>query len=118
MKKCCLVFLYLFIALNFVSIIAQPVPIQQATPAIKPVAKNSKITYKIIDAKNNTFGYDIYTDNKLTFHQPTIPGIEGNSGFKTKMDAEKVAKLVITKIKKNEMPPSISIPELKKLKVI
>ena len=42
----------------------------------------------------------------------------GNEGFKTKADAEKVAQLVITKIKKGEMPPTVSVEEMKKLKVV
>jgi hypothetical protein len=42
----------------------------------------------------------------------------GNEGFKTKADAEKVAKLVIDKIKRGEMPPTVSVEEMKKLQVI
>ena len=42
----------------------------------------------------------------------------GNEGFKTKADAEKVAQLVIDKIRKGEMPPTVTIKEMKKLKVI
>lgn len=49
-------------------------------------------------------------------HQPAIPGIPGNEGFKTKEAAQKVADLVVNKIKKGEMPPSVTIEELKKLK--
>lgn len=44
--------------------------------------------------------------------------MRGNVNFKTKADAEKVAKLVIDKIKKGEMPPTVTIEELQKLKVI
>lgn len=79
---------------------------------------NSKMTYKIINATNSTFGYDIFADTKLMIHQPAIPGVSGNQGFKTKADAEKIAQLVIAKIKKGEMPPTITIEEMKKLKAI
>ncbi len=65
-----------------------------------------------------TFGYDIYSGGKLLIHQPTIPGLPGNSGFTNKKNAEDVAKLVIKKIKKGEMPPSVSVEELKKLNAI
>ena len=41
----------------------------------------------------------------------------GNEGFKTKADASKVAQLVIGKIKKGEMPPTVTIEEMQKLKV-
>ncbi|TRZ72145.1 MAG: DUF4907 domain-containing protein [Bacteroidetes bacterium] len=80
--------------------------------------KNSKITYKLIPGINNTWGYDILVDNKLTVHQTSIPSLPGNEGFKTKEGAEKVAKLIIKKMKKGEMPPSIDAKEMKKLKAI
>jgi len=51
-------------------------------------------------------------------HQTSAPALSGNEGFKTKKDAAKVALLVIEKVKKGEMPPTISIDEMKKLKVI
>ena len=51
-------------------------------------------------------------------HQTSAPGLPGNEGFKTKTDAEKVAQLVIDKIEKGEMPPTISIDEIKKLNAI
>jgi hypothetical protein len=80
--------------------------------------KNAKITYQLIPGINNTWGYDILVNDKLTIHQPSIPSLPGNEGFKTKEGAEKVAKLVIEKMKKGEMPPSIDEKELKKLKAI
>ena len=86
-----------------------------------PSADTQKISgysYTIISAPNNTWCYDIYKDKKLFIHQPSIPAVPGNEGFKTKAEAEKVAKLVIEKIKKGEMPPSVTIEEMKKLKVL
>lgn len=80
--------------------------------------KNAKITYQLIPGIKNTWGYNILVDNRLTIHQPSIPSLPGNDGFKTKESAEKVAKLVIEKMKKGEMPPSIDEKELKKLKAI
>lgn len=41
----------------------------------------------------------------------------GNEGFNTKKDAMKVAELVIAKVKKGEMPPTISAEELAALKL-
>lgn len=79
---------------------------------------HTKLSYKIIDAANKTFGYDIYADDKLMIHQKSIPALPGNDGFKTKAGAEKVAQLVIEKIKKGEMPPTVTIEEMKELKVI
>jgi len=78
----------------------------------------TKLTYTIINAPNKTFCYDIYADGKLMIHQYSIPAMPGNEGFKTKQGAEKVAKLVIEKIRKGEMPPTISIAEMKKVKAL
>jgi hypothetical protein len=80
--------------------------------------KGAELTYKIIVADNNTFGYDIYADGQLRIHQPNIPGLPGNSGFTTKARAEEVAKLVISKVKSGEGTPTIRREELEKLKAI
>jgi hypothetical protein len=83
-------------------------------PAIKGSGIKESITYRIIDAPNHTFGYDIYINGKLSYHQELRPAVAGNEGFKTKEQAEKAAKLVVTKIKQNQIPPTITVEELKK----
>lgn len=87
------------------------------TPSSEQLAK-ANLTYKVIGAEGETYGYDVFADEKRLIHQPTIPGQPGISGFRKKSDAEKVAKLVIQKIKNRQMPPAITEEELKKLKVI
>jgi hypothetical protein len=87
-------------------------------PAKADSHRNMSCTYNIIPSENKTWGYDIYMEKRLYIHQPSMPGLPGNEGFKTKADAEKVAKLVIDKIKKCEMPPTVTIVEMKKLKVL
>lgn len=89
----------------------------QKSPAGDTTSKAS-YTYTIIPSENKTWGYDIYMEKRLFIHQPDAPGLPGNEGFKTKAGAEKVARLVIGKIKKGEMPPSVTIEEMKKLKVL
>jgi hypothetical protein len=79
---------------------------------------NTKLTYKVMDAPKHTYGYDVFGDGRLMIHQTSAPALPGNEGFKTKEDATKVAVLVIDKIRKGEMPPTISIDEMKKLNVI
>jgi hypothetical protein len=81
---------------------------------------NDKIIYQfiIIPTLNSTWCYDIFKNNKLFIHQTSIPGLPGNEGFKNKSDAEKVARLVIEKLRKGEMPPSVTKEELIKLKVL
>jgi Domain of unknown function (DUF4907) len=79
---------------------------------------NTKLTYKILAAPKHTYGYDVFADGKLMIHQTSAPALPGNEGFKTKDQATKVALLVIEKIRKSEMPPTISISEMKTLNAI
>ena len=79
---------------------------------------NTKLTYKVIDAPKHTYGYDVFGDGQLMIHQTSVPALPGNQGFKTKEAATKVALLVIDKIKQGEIPPTISIDEMKTLNVI
>ena len=74
--------------------------------------------FKTIKSVNSTWGYDIYKGEKIFIHQASVPGLPGNEGFKTKTDAEKVAMLVLEKLKKGEMLPSVSKDELRRLKVL
>ena len=78
---------------------------------------NYKLTYTIIPSDKGTFGYDIFDNNKKMIHQPSMPGMPGNKGFRKKTDAAQVARLVINKINHNQMPPTVSKQELDSLKV-
>lgn len=82
-----------------------------------PYAK-AKITTKIIPAANKTFGYEILLNGKTLVRQPSIPAMPGNDGFSTKNKAQKVADFVVKKIRKNEMPPTVTIEDLKKMGVL
>lgn len=79
--------------------------------------KIEDISYRIIPSEDSTFGYEIFVKKKLLIHQPDIPGIPGNKGFTAKYDAEKVAKLVMQKLQKGIMPPTIERKELDSLKI-
>jgi hypothetical protein len=74
---------------------------------------NSVLSYHIINAPNNTYCYDVLVEGRLMIHQTSVPGLPGNEGFKTKDDAAKVAELVMYKIRKGEMPPTVSADEMK-----
>jgi hypothetical protein len=88
-------------------------------PAEKTVAANpyvnAEITTRIIPSRNNTFGYEVLIDGRKVIHQPSIPGLPGNEGFRTEEQAQKVVDLVVQKIRKNEMPPTVTAEELKEL---
>jgi len=80
--------------------------------------KQSKDTsYKIISVWENFYCYEILLNQKVVIRQTTIPGIAGNKGFVSKRDAEKVARLVLDKLSKGIMPPTISKQDLSRLKI-
>ena len=94
------------------------VPAPPDNSAAKPPDAHATLTYKIIDAPEHTYGYDVFAEGRMMIHQTSVPGLPGNEGFKTKDDATKVALLVIEKIRKGDMPPTISTNEMKTLHVI
>ena len=79
---------------------------------------NAEISINIIPSINKTFGYDILLKGKPLIHQPNIPAMPGNEGFKTKKKAQKVAEFVVKKIRKNEMPPTVSVKDLNRMDVL
>jgi hypothetical protein len=79
---------------------------------------NSQITIKIIPSIKKTFGYDIFLQGKPFVHQPNIPALPGNKGFTTKERAQKVAEFVVKKIRKNEMPPTVTSNDLNNMDVL
>ena len=89
--------LILFCCMSMTMLFAQApsAPAQTDSSAAKfPEASayaNTKLTYKIIDAPNHTYGYDVFADGRLMIHQTSVPALPGNEGFKTKEDASKVA---------------------------
>ena len=116
--------LILFCCMSMTMLLAQPpsAPTQPESSAAKfPAAStyaNTKLTYKVIDTPEHTYGYDVFAGGRLMIHQTSVPALPGTEGFRTKEDATKVALLVIEKIKKGQMPPTISIDEMKRLGVI
>lgn len=93
-----------------------PLPQSPHSKEMPTVKETESISYKIIKVENpKGFGYDIFVGEKRFLHQPNVPAISGIHSFHTHKDAEKVATLVTYKIKKNIMPPSVSLKELDSL---
>ena len=63
----------------------------------------------------NGWGYDIYVNGKLFIHQPMIPALQGIKEFETEAKARKVAEFVADKIKRNILPPTVTVHELDSL---
>ena len=100
------------------------VPLQQNLPLVEQNIstvnpfENADLKVEIIKNTDGTFGYQVLYNSSAMVSQPNIPGMPGNAGFTTKEKAEKVGDLIVSKIKKNQMPPTVSIQELDSLKVL
>lgn len=79
---------------------------------------NSTIETKTFQNDDKSFGYDILVDDHIYVHQPSVPAVGGNAGFKSEVDAEKTGEFVAEKIKNNILPPTVSPEELKTLGVL
>jgi hypothetical protein len=69
-------------------------------------------------SSSNGWGYEIIADGKVYIHQEFIPAIPGRHGFKTSDDAVKVGKKVVAKISANQIPPTITVDELKEMGIV
>lgn len=91
--------------------------INQAQQAQTPAAPTTRYTATIIPAENpagpRTYGYDIRANGKLLIHQPSVPGVAGNRGFATATRARKAAAVVLAKLSRGQMPPTVTPAELK-----
>jgi hypothetical protein len=95
-----------------------PVQTQNAPAKQNQESAPNNVTWRVIPAANNTYGYEILVNQKMIIHQLNIPGQAGSEGFSSSENAGKVAKLVADKVRNNIMPPTVSPEELKQLNVI
>lgn len=92
--------------------------VSNASPDIRTmIVKNDTTT----DAGIGGFGYRIYVldgrDTTFKIFQPAIPAVQGQKGFKTFSDAEKVSSLAAQKIREGNFFPDITTEELDSLGV-
>lgn len=80
--------------------------------------KSGNVTYSLVPSINQTWGFQILVNQKPIIKQLSIPALQGNQGFKDTIAAGKVARLMIQKIRQGEMPPTVTIPEMKKIKAL
>lgn len=73
---------------------------------------DSLVEASLYQNEDQTWGYDIMIDGNIYVHQPTKPAVGGNTGFATEVEAQYVAGLVISKIKNNILPPSVTSEEI------
>jgi hypothetical protein len=107
-----------FTTLHAASQSGSKVSYQQNEPkVVNQSSSKTKLRYVIINNGKTGFGYDILSDDRITIHQSSVPGMQGNKGFITKEDASKVARLVIEKINRSVFPPTITNEDVKALKI-
>ena len=106
--------LILFIAAIFIWACSEKPKQEEKKAEEQPVVAQDSSEYRIeiIAGEANSFGYDIKKDGKLLIHQPHIPGVAGVRGFDTEEQARAAAQLMVNKMQKNIMPPTISEHEV------
>lgn len=67
------------------------------------IQSNSAITYEVYGT-GNKWSYKILQHDTVFIQQEQIPAVEGYKYFQTKNEAVNTARLVIQKMKKNELP--------------
>lgn len=99
-------------------------PMRAAGKTISPCrtqqTDTTRLQYQYLISKNPAggFGYMVFGNGNMLIDQPTIPGMPGNKGFADTAQAGKCARLAIDKMRKGQMPPTITSSELKKLGVL
>lgn len=80
------------------------------------VIMSANYAYKLFQAPNKIYGYDIFFNEKIIFHQgaSSIQPNKSIAALATKAQAEKAALLTIEKIKLNQ-PAALTQQELKKI---
>jgi len=81
---------------------AQPLPHCRHHDAVAPGA-------------HQTYGYEVLVNGKPMIAQPSIPGRPGNDGFRTPAEAQRVADLVASKLRDNQLPPAVTAADLQRL---
>lgn len=75
----------------------------------------TEYSWILLENADGTYGYEVMKSGDLVVSQPNVPGEGGSSGFKSKTQAAAAADLVISKLKQDILPPTISEKELKKI---
>jgi Domain of unknown function (DUF4907) len=99
--------LILSLLVNSNAISQQSANAKQGDPASEQVAKGPgdiNYSYKLFVAPNKVYGYDIFKNGKLIFHQPALaePAGDKEASLTKRLQADRAAILAIEKIKKGK----------------
>lgn len=112
-KSLIICFAVLIIADSFSGCNQTTSPPEENSTLVQDSVLNFRV-YKVDDG----WAYEIVHEGQIIIRQNYIPAIEGRKAFKDSLMAHKTASLIIHKIRKNIMPPSVSISELDSLGIL
>ena len=93
---------------------ADPPPTQTPVPA--PSARPAPVFAEAVQPNpDGSYGYVISANGRPLITQPHVPGRAGTRGFATAAQAGQVAGLVAGKLRRGQMPPSVTAAELDSL---
>lgn len=122
MKRICFIVCFLFagnlglLAQQAVDSLHREVLARQAS--IAGQMDKADIRHFVIRVPDGKYGYTVFVDGQLYIEQTSIPSIAGTAGFATTEDADRVARRVVDKIRRGEMPPSVSMNELQEMGIV
>lgn len=91
---------------------------ESATTSDAQSTESSTWSYKVYLVSEGNWGYQLFDGATMVINQPSIPAVQGIAGFDTKEKADKTARFVLEKMKRGEIPPTISREELERLNVL
>ena len=96
------------------------VEVDQSKVLISDSASDAKVeiqNFEVITFQNNTsaggWGFDVYVDGKRYIHQPTVPVVAGDYGFRTKEQSEMAGNMMVEKLKQGKQPPALDENDLR-----
>jgi hypothetical protein len=90
-------------------------PSGQKVAAAPNLYRTATITTRLLPGAHQTYGYEVLVNGKPMIAQPSIPGRPGNDGFRTPAEAQRVADLVASKLRDNQLPPAVTAADLQRL---
>jgi len=85
------------------------------TAGVEYTTQPDSVFQAVVVVSGNGWGYRITQNKSVIINQPTIPAINGNQAFKSEAEARSVAMLVVEKLNRGHMPPSVTVKELDSL---
>lgn len=88
---------------------------EKPAPTTGVRSKPANFTAAVQANADGSFGYVIAANGRPLILQPHVPGRPGTRGFATAAQAQLVARLVESKLRRGQMPPSVTAAELDSL---